>query len=141
MLALLVPLALADTGANEPPVADAGLGLLAYVGDTVALNGTASYDPEGVELGYTWRQAGGPEVGIKSGDTPEPSVTVEAPGTYRFELTVNDGYADSAPDMVEIVVAQTSFGGEAGGGCNSGPVAARAWLLAFPFLLRRRRAA
>ncbi len=141
MHALLLPLALADTGANEPPVADAGLGLLAYVGDTVALNGTASYDPEGVELGYTWRQSGGPEVGIKSGDSPEPSFTVEEPGTYRFELTVNDGYADSLPDMVEIVVAETSFGGDAEGGCNAVPGVAPLSLLLLPVLLRRRRAA
>lgn len=141
MHALLLPLALADTGANEPPVADAGLGLLAEVGDTVSLNGTASYDPEGADLGYTWRQAGGPEVGIKSGDSPEPSFTVEAPGTYRFELTVNDGYADSAPDIVEIVVAETSFGGETEGGCSAVPAFAPLSLSLLPLFLRRRRAA
>lgn len=117
---LLAAPALADTGAaagGEPPVADAGLGLLAYVGDTVALNGTASRDPEGASLGYTWAQSGGPDVGIKNGDEAQPSFTVEAPGTYRFTLVVNDGYQDSAPDTVEIVVAHTSFGGEAEGGC------------------------
>ena len=138
-------LALADTGSTgggEPPVADAGLGLLAYAGDTVALNGTASRDPEGADLGYFWAQSGGPEVGIKNGDEAQPSFTVESPGTYRFTLVVNDGYQDSTADTVEIVVAHTSFGGDAEGGCaTAGGVTWPALLGLLALVPRRRRTA
>ena len=124
---------------GEPPVADAGLGLLAAVGDTVSLNGTASRDPEGADLGFFWSQTGGPEVGIKNGDEAQPSFTVESPGTYRFALVVNDGYQDSAADTVEIVVAHTQFGGEAEGGCASASAPAWSAVLSLLALAPRRR--
>lgn len=119
---LCVTIALADTGTDTgtpvdgaPPVADAGLGLLAYVGDTVSLNGHASSDPEGAQVSYAWTQVGGPEVTLEKASTADPQFTIEAAGTLRFELIVNDGTQDSEGDTVEIVVAQRSFGGEAEG--------------------------
>jgi hypothetical protein len=142
---LFLPAVWADTGSaggGEAPVADAGLGLLAYVGDTVELNGTASYDPEDAELGYFWSQSGGPEVGLVNGDEAKPSFTIEAPGTYRFDLVVNDGYQDSEADTVEIVVAETRFGGEAEGSCAAWPGASpgAATLAVFAGLACLRRA-
>jgi hypothetical protein len=38
----------------EPPVADAGADQTVYVGDSVTLNGSGSYDPDGVITGYAW---------------------------------------------------------------------------------------
>ncbi len=115
-------LALADTAADGIPTADAGLGLIAYVDDVVVLNGTASSDPEGADLTYTWTQVGGPTVSLKPAASAEPEFTVEAPGTLRFELVVNDGVNDSVPDSVEVVVAERAFGGS-DGGCTTGPSA------------------
>jgi MYXO-CTERM domain-containing protein len=114
-------LAFADTGANEPPRADAGLGLIADVGDVVVLNGSASADAEGAALSFAWTQVGGPEVELKAANSEEPEFTVAAAGTLRFELVVNDGVSDSVPDSVEIVVAQRSFSGDGGSACATGP--------------------
>lgn len=116
--------ALADTGADSPPVAEAGLGVLAYVGDTVELNGTASSDPEGAELVYKWAQTGGPSVAIEGGSTAQPRFEVTEPGTLRFELVVNDGLTYSEPDTVEVVVAYTAVDGTTGGGCTAVPAGA-----------------
>lgn len=140
---LCLSLVLADTGGDtggEPPVADAGVGLMANVGDTVSLNGLASADPEGAPLTFAWTQTGGPPTDLAKDDTPEPEFTLDAGGTYRFTLVVNDGVLDSEPDSVEIVAPERSFGGDAEGGCASAP--APAWLAAaaaFVALGRRRR--
>lgn len=139
---LCLSLALADTGGDlggEPPVADAGVGLLANVGDTVALNGRASADPEGEPLTFTWTQVGGPPVELEKADSPEPQFTIEAGGTMRFSLVVNDGAQDSAPDTVEIVAPEGAFGGEAEGGCQTVPAPYAAAALAFVGLALRRR--
>ena len=135
-------IAFADTGeagGGEAPLADAGVGLLAYVGDTVSLNGRASADPEGEKLSFAWTQSGGPEVQLDKATTPEPEFTVEAAGTLRFTLVVNDGAWDSAPDTVEIVVPEQAFGGEAEGGCVTLPVPFWSGALLAGALLRRRR--
>lgn len=139
---LCVSLALADTATpvdGEPPVADAGVGLMAEVGDTVALNGLASADPEGAELLYSWTQSGGPPVDLKKASTAEPEFAIEAPGTLRFTLVVNDGTQDSDPDTVEIVAPEHRFGGSAEGACATAD--APGWLAAAALagLVRRRR--
>lgn len=126
--------------ADEPPVAEAGIGVLAYVGDTVVLNGTASVDPEGATLSYRWSQVGGPPVDIASGLSAQPSFEIGEPGTYRFELIVNDGLADSDPDRTEVVVPYTAVEGEVDGGCAVRPGRAfGAALLAAGLLWGRRR--
>ena len=139
---LWVPLALADTGNvvdGAPPVADAGVGLLAFVGDTVSLNGHGSTDPESAALDYLWRQVGGPEVTLDKRTTPEPEFEVEAPGTLRFELVVNDGTQDSDPSVVAIVVAEQSFIGQPAACAAAGtPGGILAFAAAFAASLRRR---
>jgi uncharacterized protein (TIGR03382 family) len=142
-LPLLAGHARADTGSgdNQAPVADAGLGLLAYVGDTVILNGTASSDPDGDSIGFAWTQVGGPTVTLARADRAEPEFTIEEPGAYRFSLVVNDGYQDSEPDTVTVVVPQTDFAGASGGGCNTTSTVGPGSLgvLATASLLQRRR--
>jgi len=62
--------------------------------------------------------------------TAEPALTVEAAGTLRYTLVVNDGVLDSEPDTVEIVVPERQFGGDAEGACASAN--APAWLALLP---------
>lgn len=132
---LLVPPASAS---GEAPVAEAGLGLLAYVGDTVILDGSGSTDPEGDTLTYTWTQVGGPPVTISRGNSFEPRFEVEAAGTLRFALVVNDGTADSAPDEVEVIVPYREIDGVESG-CATAGVPSLLGVALAALAVRRRR--
>ena len=46
------------------PVAVAGKGVMAYVGDTVILNGTGSNDADGTALTWQWTQTSGAPVAL-----------------------------------------------------------------------------
>lgn len=98
---LLSGLALAS---GTAPIADAGLGVLAYPGDTVILNGTGSSDVEGDALSYTWTQVSGSPVEFIDAPTAEPSFVIPDPGAYVFSLVVNDGTSDSPADEVSFYV-------------------------------------
>ncbi|MFZ5476385.1 MAG: PKD domain-containing protein [Myxococcota bacterium] len=124
--------------AGEPPVAEAGLGLVAYVEDTVALNGTGSVDPEGDALTFAWTQVGGPPTDLQGADSSQPQFTVGDPGTFRFQLVVNDGTSDSAADTVEIVVPYRQIDGVATG-CAAAPAPAWLGVAGWLLLVRRRR--
>ena len=133
---------LVATGHAALPVAEAGLGVMAYVGDTVILNGTASADPDGAPLTYTWEQTSGPPVDLRKGDTAKPEFEVAGPGTLRFSLVVFDGVETSVPDEVAVVVPDRDAlpAGEQGGGCNSGgPSALGLWSGALALTGFRRR--
>jgi MYXO-CTERM domain-containing protein len=139
----LLPPALA---AGAAPSAEAGLGVLAYVGDTVVLNGTGSSDPEGDNLTYVWTQVQGAAVEIEGATTAEPSFVIEAPGAYGFALVVNDGTTDSLPDEVVFYAPDRELtpDGESAG-CATASGSAPAWsalgLAAALFAVRRRSSA
>jgi hypothetical protein len=127
---------------GSAPVAEAGLGLLAYVGDTVELNGSGSVDPEGDPLTYAWEQTGGPPVDLQGADSSTPRFEVETPGTLRFSLVVNDGTTSSPPDEVEVVVPYKDIGDDVATGCAvvpPGKAASAAAVAALLCLVRRRR--
>lgn len=123
------------------PVAEAGLGVMAYVGDTVILNGSASSDPDGSPLIYTWTQVSGAPVDLRRADSDKPEFVVDAPGTLRFELVVSDGLESSAGDTVAVVVPDREALplGESPGACAAVPSASVAFGLALVALVGRRR--
>ena len=90
--------------AGTAPTAEAGLGLVGYVGDTIELNGSASTDPDGEPLTYIWTQVSGPTVDMTGADKALPRFEITEPGTLRFQLVVNDSTLDSLPDTVDVVV-------------------------------------
>jgi hypothetical protein len=91
--------------ANHPPAAHAGPDQTAFVGRTVTLDGGGSTDLDGDPLTYRWTLTGLP-VGsaalLAGAGGINPSFTVDRPGSYTAQLTVNDGQADSAPDSVVV---------------------------------------
>ena len=109
-----------DTGLTETSDldADAGLDLLAYVGDTVILDG---YGEGAGSLVYTWTQVAGPAVDLEASDTPQPQFKVSDAGNLIFELVVSADDDTSAPDTVTVVVARLDAGTafESGCGCHS----------------------
>ncbi len=80
----------------------------------IVLDGSASSDPDKDALKYRWQclTPTGEPTGVTIDPVASPSVTLRA-GTYRIELTVNDGAGDSAPFAVMLTV----------GGTNSPPTA------------------
>jgi hypothetical protein len=86
-----------------PPVADAGNDRLVMDDDnsgsqSVTLNGSGSYDPDGGDLTYAWTE-GGTE--IATGVSPDVLLTV---GTHTIILTVTDDEGDTATDTIIIIV-------------------------------------
>ncbi|NOZ87843.1 MAG: hypothetical protein GXP49_16595 [Deltaproteobacteria bacterium] len=84
--------------ANDPdagdyvPVAKAGDDMDVIVGDSVILDGTGSFDLNGDQLIYRWRQVAGTTV-LPPGDAGRAKIVFNIPkvGRYEFELTVYDG--------------------------------------------------
>jgi beta propeller repeat protein len=89
---------------NKPPVASAGADRVWETPGLAVLDGTGSYDPDGVDrLRYAWKQVGGPLVELRNADTATPSFACDAQGQYAFELTVNDGFVDSQAGRTQVV--------------------------------------
>ena len=90
------------TGNNRPPVANAGADF-----DTIAfltpLDGSASSDPDGDPITYSWRSLGplGTEIYGPSSARPQVRFTGGF-GTYSFELTVTDSHGASSTDTVTV---------------------------------------
>jgi hypothetical protein len=104
---------------NRAPTADAGMDQSAAFGDLVSLNGTASFDPDGDAINYTWSiitAPAGSTATLTDANTPTPGFTIDESGDFVVQLIVNDGVLDSAPDTVLISSANTPPVAEAGSG-------------------------
>jgi len=108
---------------GEAPVADAGVDQL-HLWDGVApssmsvmLDGTASYDPEGEDLTYSWTLTSVPTdsvvttADIINADTANAEFHYDKFGDYEFTLTVSDGYSSDSDsviitieDIIDIIV-------------------------------------
>ena len=92
----------------SPPVAIAGPDQSPTLGAPVQLNGSASFDPNGLPLTYAWTLTLKPPGSNSTLSNPvavNPTFTPDLPGTYTAQLIVNNGFLSSAPDSVTINVA------------------------------------
>jgi len=97
-----------DLSAVLPPIADAGLGQNVIVGDTVALNGLGSSDPQGRALTYRWSMLSTPlgsQAHLSGTNTASPSFLADLSGLYSAQLVVNNGLMDSTNAAVVSVAA------------------------------------
>jgi len=101
---------------NTAPVADAGKDTaITQPASLVVLNGSASYDPDGSIVKYSWNKISGTgAITILYSNTTRPTVIGLQPGVYIFELTVTDNKGAVATDQVQVTV---------NGSNNKGPVA------------------
>ncbi len=100
------PAPIATPTANASPTANAGADQSLVDEDEdgvveVTLDGTASTDPEGGPLTYTWTLADGTPLATLT----EPGLVVAVPvGSHTFTLTVTDAGGATASDEVVVVV-------------------------------------
>lgn len=89
-----------DAGTNHPPVADAGADRNVPLGSSgsadVLLDGSASRDPDGDALTYTWTESGN-----SLGNGPFVQVFL-SPGKHPITLTVADGFGATSSATVNI---------------------------------------
>ncbi len=88
---------------NQPPIANAGLDILAVDSDqngseNVALSALFSSDPDGFIVSYAWSEAG---VVLATGNAALVAFSV---GVHAVELTVTDDDGASASDLVAVTV-------------------------------------
>ncbi|MCA8956541.1 MAG: hypothetical protein KDC87_10740 [Planctomycetes bacterium] len=91
---------------DDPPTTDAGSDRSVDEGDLVVLDGSASTDPEGSSLAYTWVQTSGPAVRLIGANTATPSFVAPeglSNTDLTFELRVQDA-ANVATDTVTVTV-------------------------------------
>lgn len=92
---------------NQAPVADTGSNSSATENDLVNLNGSASNDPDGTIVSYSWTQTAGSTVALNSPNAAIASFTAPAVAsstTLTFELSVTDNEGATDTSSVTITI-------------------------------------
>ena len=92
-----------DDGANIPPVSNAGEDQKVESDDdgtaVVLLDGSDSYDPDGMVVSWTWRDRAGKVIG----DSEKLKVKLNK-GIHHFELTVQDNDGATTTDTTTVMI-------------------------------------
>lgn len=92
------------TGATDP-VALAGADQNAAAGETVTLDGSASFSPRNVSLTYQWTLVLAPKGSsavLAAPNSVTPSLTIDRAGVYVAQLICSDGSVNSVPSTVSV---------------------------------------
>jgi hypothetical protein len=93
---------------NTPPIANAGTAQTVFESTSVQLDGSASYDPEGVIASFAWEQVSGSLVSLSGATTPQPgfvapTLSVEEDLVFRLLVTDQQGLSDSATVTIRVL--------------------------------------
>lgn len=88
-----------------PPVANAGANVSVITPNTTAnLDGSASNDPEGQNITYSWEQIYGPTIIVFNDKTiASPNISNLVEGVYKCKLTVSDGTYEASDEVLVLV--------------------------------------
>jgi len=92
---------------STSPVAHAGGDMMAAIGDTITLDGSKSYDPNGSIISYIWKQSSGPAVIIQDSIATKANFIipkVNRTSNFIFQLKVIDNDGETSTDHVKITV-------------------------------------
>lgn len=90
---------------NFPPAADAGPDSTGRVNAVYALDGSASVDPEGTALTFSWTPVSlAAPATLTDPAGARPTFTPQVPGAYVWRLTVTDASGQSSSDDVTITI-------------------------------------
>jgi Skp family chaperone for outer membrane proteins len=87
---------------NTPPVANAGPNQIGVPAGTITLDGSASYDPDGDPITFSWSQTAGSPVTLSAPTAAKTTFTAAAGQTYSFLLTVKDPYGAQGTASVTV---------------------------------------
>ena len=93
------------TVANTGPVAQVAQEIFRYPKQEIVLDGSASQDPDGDPLQFSWSQLSGATVALDLSVPSRPSFTASAYGKYVFQLSVSDGLLSSSAQTAVYVIA------------------------------------
>jgi len=95
-----------NIGSNQAPVSNAGSNsTLTLPTNSIALDGSASYDPDGIIAAYYWVQISGPSsYTIADPTAVRTTVSNLVPGSYEFQLQVRDNGGTIGLSSVFITV-------------------------------------
>lgn len=110
--------------AGETPLAEAGLDQQVLRGETVRLDATGSYDPDGSVVAYEWRirSPAGRSVSPAESRDARTTFTASTVGRYEVELTVTDRDGNTGTDAMYVRV-ETRAGGVRGATDGNGSTA------------------
>jgi len=94
-------------GVNLAPVAKAGPRQRSAIGQTVTLDGSKSYDPNGTAVTYAWKFKSKPRKStatMMGATTVAPTFVPNVRGNYVVQLVVSDGQLTSVASSVMIQV-------------------------------------
>ena len=83
-----------------------------YTCDTLYLDGSGSYDPDGAKITYEWELTSAPAgstlttADLEEADDMSPTIVPDEAGTYTFTLTVYNGTEYSPASSVSITITE-----------------------------------
>ncbi len=99
------------TVTNTAPVANAGPNQYTTVGTQVTLDGTASSDPNGDTISYSWNfsaRPSGSNASLINPTNAKPVFTPDVAGLYELQLIVNDGKLNSTAATVRVAAVSAA---------------------------------